>query len=62
MERLSKESEVYGSIYVWQPIPSWCRKNDYKRGRVIRRIESMEVSQEIIDRCRRNNLFLSRVD
>jgi hypothetical protein len=22
----------------------------------------MEVSQEIIDRCRRNNLFLSRVD
>jgi hypothetical protein len=58
VERIIKESgkwEVYGSISVWQLIPrreislhsilGWGKKNPYKRGRLIRRIEFMEVSQ-----------------
>jgi hypothetical protein len=34
-------------------IAGWNKKNEYKRRSFIRRIENMDVSQEIINNCRR---------
>jgi hypothetical protein len=51
--------EVYGSLYVRQlisrrdisrdVISGWHKKNKYKRRSLIRQIENMEVSQEVLD-------------